>query len=358
MPRKAQNNGLWRKKDASGNPVGSWFLPIFVDGKKYIRSTETEDLAEAKKKIPYLVSTLMRELGRNESRTDRREWSLETAFEMKVADLRLNGASEATIENYHYAFAPMFSFFGKSKLIQSFTTEEIQTFANVRLQSAKKSTVSKQLNTFLAAMRFAKERGAFAGNPKELIPKNLRNVEAIRHRFLSASEIELLVQDMRKSKRAAYMADYVLAYIYLGASLSELFKIRVSHVDFANRRVLIEGTKTRARSGTVPIIENLLPILQARCEGKKPSDLVFEPKPSIRNCFVAFVRRAGLPHATIHDLRRTTGSLLASNGANLVAIASVLRHSNIATTSKHYAHLTPGAQMEALSMLNQIGAKP
>jgi integrase len=58
-------------------------------------------------------------------------------------------------------------------------------------------------------------------------------------------------------------------------------------------------------------------------------------------------KRAGLPDVRIHDLRRSTGSRLAAQGASLPLIGRVLNHSNPSTTAI-YARLDLAPIREAL----------
>jgi integrase len=55
----------------------------------------------------------------------------------------------------------------------------------------------------------------------------------------------------------------------------------------------------------------------------------------------------------IHDLRHTFASQLASSGASLALIGSLLGHSSPATTHR-YAHLFPDAEREAVARVGAI----
>ena len=41
-----------------------------------------------------------------------------------------------------------------------------------------------------------------------------------------------------------------------------------------------------------------------------------------------------------HDFRRTVGTLLIQQGTPLEVISKILRHKDVATTARYYAHLT------------------
>jgi integrase len=63
--------------------------------------------------------------------------------------------------------------------------------------------------------------------------------------------------------------------------------------------------------------------------------------------------KADLSDGTIHDMRRTTGSLMAQAGVSLHAIAEVLNHSSTEVT-KIYARLSRDSQREALETMSGV----
>jgi len=58
-----------------------------------------------------------------------------------------------------------------------------------------------------------------------------------------------------------------------------------------------------------------------------------------------------------HDLRHTTASLLLAAGADLYAVARILRHTDPKLTFDVYAHLVPGYLAGAIGRL-QLGLPP
>ena len=51
-----------------------------------------------------------------------------------------------------------------------------------------------------------------------------------------------------------------------------------------------------------------------------------------------FIKRSGLPHATIHTLRHTYASMMIEDGVSVVAVANQLGHAKPSTTENIYAH--------------------
>ena len=63
------------------------------------------------------------------------------------------------------------------------------------------------------------------------------------------------------------------------------------------------------------------------------------PIKEIKKSWAAFLKEADISNFTIHDLRRTAGSLLLKHTGNLKAVQQYLGHKDIATTARVYAHV-------------------
>ena len=63
--------------------------------------------------------------------------------------------------------------------------------------------------------------------------------------------------------------------------------------------------------------------------------------------FGTVVRKAGLPHLTLHGLRHAHATLALTAGVNPKIVSERLGHSSIAVTMDVYSHVLPGMQEEA-----------
>jgi len=68
---------------------------------------------------------------------------------------------------------------------------------------------------------------------------------------------------------------------------------------------------------------------------------------TVTNAFAAAVRRAGLPHLSVHGLRHTWETLALRAGVPAKVASEVLGHSSVAITLDTYSHVTPGMQEDA-----------
>jgi integrase len=65
-----------------------------------------------------------------------------------------------------------------------------------------------------------------------------------------------------------------------------------------------------------------------------------KPYTTVKKAFKTLMARAGIEGVTVHDLRRTAGSMVLNAGGTLLEVQRLLRHSSPVVTEKHYARLT------------------
>ena len=63
--------------------------------------------------------------------------------------------------------------------------------------------------------------------------------------------------------------------------------------------------------------------------------------------FAALVKKAGLPHVRLHDLRHSHASLMMADGVNPKILSERLGHASVVITLDTYSHVLPGLQEEA-----------
>jgi integrase len=79
----------------------------------------------------------------------------------------------------------------------------------------------------------------------------------------------------------------------------------------------------------------------------------FEPTNANRQLDLA-LKRAGLPHVRLHDLRHGYASTLLTEGVALLTVSRLLGHSSIVITSDTYAHLTQAVTRDAAAALGRV----
>lgn len=71
-----------------------------------------------------------------------------------------------------------------------------------------------------------------------------------------------------------------------------------------------------------------------------------------RRAFRTVLKKAGLRHIRIHDLRHTFASLLIQNGESLAYVKEQMGHHSIQVTVDTYGHLVPGGNRQAVDKLD------
>lgn len=217
------------------------------------------------------------------------------------------------------------------------------------------STVRQTHLVLSGLLKYAVNDGRLTRNPSDDL--RLPRLQEQPRRYLTHAQVHALAD------RAGTQADVVLFLAYTGLRWGELAALRVRSIDFTRRRIevseavteprgkLVWGSPKSHEQRSVPFPAFLQSLLSARCERKRPEDLLFGNGGVVfRNSSFRrrFFDRAVIemqtvdplfPRITPHDLRHTAASLAVSAGANVKAAQRMLGHSSAAMTLDVYADL-------------------
>ena len=185
-------------------------------------------------------------------------------------------------------------------------------------------------------------------NPVKSIPSRPENNSRIR--YLSNNERALLFKAAKESKwNKLYLI--ALMAITTGARKGELLNLKWNDIDF-NRNTAYVATTKNGEPKVLPLVDEV--ITELNKFKQEESRLVFnsEIKPDKPYNFFKLwkkaLEQAEIQNFRFHDLRHTTASYLAQNGASLLEIAEVLGHKQIQVT-KRYAHLCINHKQELIN---------
>jgi len=142
------------------------------------------------------------------------------------------------------------------------------------------------------------------------------------------------VSGLTNQTRAAYLQ----ALLLTGARRSELTELRWENVDFEWNTILIgdkiEGTRTIPLPPYLSILLYRLPRINewVFASTQSESGHIEEPKDAHRKALIA----AGLPHLTIHGLRRSFGTLAEWLDVPVGVVAQINGHKPSALAERHY----------------------
>lgn len=182
---------------------------------------------------------------------------------------------------------------------------------------------------------------------KDIIAKNpcrgvsiKKDYGQLKKEILSQEEIVLLANTHYEKENP----DIHLAFIfclYCGLRWCDVKDLTYANVDYSNKLLKFEQSKTKAHSAAsgvvIPLNDGLLHLIGQPKDGNR-NQIIF-PLPSHTMCLKAlrhWVARAGIQkHITWHCARHSCGTNLLSNGANIKTVASILGHSGLAHTEKY-----------------------
>lgn len=144
--------------------------------------------------------------------------------------------------------------------------------------------------------------------------------------------------------------------------------IALQKADLDGNRLFIHGSMKHFKNGIKPpknsssirtitldsrLVEDLQPLLDIEGPflfGGETSLSISE----IQRQFTKAVKKSGVPHIRIHDLRHSHATLLINNGVNIVAVSKRLGHASIEQTLKTYTHLLQSTDAQMMGEIEQL----
>lgn len=206
----------------------------------------------------------------------------------------------------------------------------------------RKSTANRDLTVLKAALNRAAENRA--GLPLDAWRgvRPFANVDRAKLRYLKEDEARRLVNATTPQFRPM-----VQAALLTGARYGELRNAKVQDFDAAAGVLWLRETKSGGPR-VAYLEEEGVRLLSRACAGKGPAAWIFSRPDGQRwgasqqaRPLAEAWRNAKLEPTTFHDLRRTYGARLATQGVPLAVIAEALGHADERITRRHYAHLSP-----------------
>ncbi len=216
---------------------------------------------------------------------------------------------------------------------------------------------------YIAALSHAftiavKEWGWLEDNPMRKVtkPKESRG----RVRFLSDDERIRLLKVCKESS-SPYLYIVVVLALSTGMRQGEIMGLTWDTVDLSQGRAILHETKNGERRAVaitghaLEVLKDLNKIRRIDCNLLFPAKESRPQKPQkpmdLRTPWETAVKKAELQDFHFHDLRHSTASYLAMNGASLAEIAEVLGHKTLQMV-KRYAHLSEGHTARVVASMN------
>jgi integrase len=258
---------------------------------------------------------------------------------------------------------------------EKFTRGKVQKKKGVEIAPTEYTRAGATVNRYLATLSHmftmaVKEWRLAATNPVRDITKKKEGRGRVR--FLSDSERDALLAACTQSDWPA-LHTLVLLAISTGARRGELVNLQWDDVDLRIREASIDpktGEKRAAMGHAIvrdtkngdtrllPLVGKALEALRSlKLQGSAKSPWVFAqpsgspgPYQNFDGVWYDAIEAAGIEDFRFHDLRHTTASYLAAQGASLLEIADTLGHRTLSMV-KRYAHLAQSHKVSAIEKM-------
>jgi integrase len=241
-----------------------------------------------------------------------------------------------------------------NKYLTEISTREIEVYLERRMAKVSPASCNRELAFLKHLFRKAVDWGYLEVNPASRI--RFFKEPPGRVRYLSDEERERLLNAL--STAPPYLQVIVKLAMWTGMRLGEILSLRWRQIDFKNRLIHIENSKTHTRR-SIPMTDEAYEALKfayTKLPRRLDEDWVFinletmTRLKSIKRSWKTLLKRAGIENFRFHDLRHDFASRLVMAGADLRTVQEVLGHRTL-TMVMRYSHLSPKHLKKVFSSL-------
>lgn len=339
-----------------------WRLEYMYENERYSQYVSASSPTEADRKLALFVAEVEKGQYSRQCSITLTEFS-----QMFLDKYAIPNLSDTTVINYacqlnKYILPEL----GKYKLIK-LKRIHIQDFANKLLSEYNLST--KTIKNYIKLISSILEKAIQWDYIHENVAKYVTiptnyNKPKKEQEIYNNEEIKLLFDALEDETEPFKTMVYVS--FYTGARRGEVLALRWQDIDFNNNIIHIIQNKIRKKDGTkIKETKNkrtrsfvapqvLINKIKEIYNNQNPSDLIFNYYPATyTRMWQQFIERKNLKYITLHDLRHTNGSILASKGVDIVTIANRLGHLP-ATASAYYLHAVSEEDRKASQKLENL----
>ena len=233
--------------------------------------------------------------------------------------------------------------------IDAVTPAMLDHYKAARARDVAPKTVNHELQVLRLLFAHAVRWNVITRNPADGV-KRLKVPQKVM-RVLGDDEEKMLLE-----AASPHLRDFIVLVLHTGLRRGEALALRGKHVDLDKRMLTVaagKGDKVRV----IPINDTVREILARRVRG---NGYVFtwegNPIKDVKVAWGQALRRSGVAHITIHNLRDTFATRAVHLGVDLVTLMHLLGHTSIEMTSK-YTHPTPEASKRAVELMDDVYKK-
>jgi len=242
-------------------------------------------------------------------------------------------------------------YFG-NKSLQQINTWHVEQYKSNRKKQLTRygkppanATVNRELACLKTMFKKAIDWDLTSNNPAKDV--KLFKENNINLRILSNEEFQRLYYESSESLKS-----FLLIMVNTGMRPNEIFKLKWNDVDMKQKYINITDSKN-GDPRIIPINDVLYLCLSSL---DKANEYVLTHSDgsqvkSNKGAFCSALKKSGIDHCRIYDLRHTFASNLVMAGVDIVTVKELLGHKDITMTMR-YSHPTPEHKKQALNKLN------
>ena len=251
---------------------------------------------------------------------------------------------------------PDMSIYKERLNIEAITPVMVRAFCDYLCATHQGEGANTYYSRFKKTLKYAVEREILLKSPCEGITLQI-DKGTIKKDILSPEEIKQLLHTHYEGENPNIRRAFAFS-LFCGLRFCDVSTLTFESVDYANRVLQFDQTKTKGHSSAsgvvIPLNDALIKLIGEPKETRQ--ELVF-PLPSHTMCLKAlrhWVARAKIDkHITWHCARHSFAVNILNNGANIKTVASLLGHSGLQHTDK-YMRAVDKLKQDAINSLGDI----
>ena len=252
------------------------------------------------------------------------------------------GFSDYTVKSYETDLKEFYDFAGDDEANIEIVRNYLRKLYEDKYSSR---SISRKVSSLKSYFKYLEGEGIIKDNFMRLIsnPK----IEKTLPNYLNYDDLEKLLNFPDRSNKYGLRDALILEMLYSsGVRVSELANMRLSDIDFGERKILILGKGNKERyvyygSKCAELLDKYLKIDHRESPylliGKRSEKL---NEREIRFIVTDTAKKAGISvHVTPHTLRHTYATHMLNDGADLKSVGDLLGHESLSTT-QIYTHVS------------------
>lgn len=327
---------------------GHWYIDYYVDAKR-VRERVGTRKADAEKALAIRSAEV------TQDRFQMKPKRNSPRFEQFVPRyLEYVEANKRGLRSEKYRIRTLAQFFS-GKRLSDVTPWDVERYKAERRKTVKAATVNRELGNFKHMLNMAVRWGMLDKN--RIRDVKLLHVEKRPERILGRDEEERLLAACNRT-RAPHLLHIVTLALHTGMRKGEILSLEWDMVDFVERSLRIDKSKSKYGERTIYLNESAYRTLWQLWQ-ERQNHFVFpnprnptEPIKDHKMGYWRAVKLAGIRHIRFHDLRHTFATRLVQAGVDLITVQQLLGHSSIRMTAR-YAHSLKENKVAAVRLLDR-----